>query len=341
VNLVTGATGILGANLIWQLLLQNKTVVAVKRKKSNLNQVLELFKANDSLNYNTYFEKIKWIELDLFDVYGIEDALNQNNIKVVYHCAGFVSFFDSDKEELFKVNEEATLNLVNACLTFPEIYLCHVSSIATINNLDYKIDLNEDVFWKTSGKESYYAISKYKGENQVWRGIEEGLKAVIVNPGVILSAGFKNQSSNKIIDYCLKNGKFYTTGKSAYVLASDVAKCMINLIENKVFSQRFIICENNYSHKEIFHFIQSHLNLKKASLELKYYQVYCFYLFGKFLKLFRIKKQVLSKSATASIFNVQNYSNSKITNELNFKFTPINEALKLILNQISTKTNNF
>jgi dihydroflavonol-4-reductase len=341
VNLVTGATGILGANLIWQLLLQNKTVVAVKRKKSNLNQVNELFKIYDNINYNTYFEKIKWIELDLFDVYGVEEAINQNNIKVVYHCAGFVSFFDNDKDALFKINEEITANLVNICLNFPGIFLCHVSSIATINNLDYKVDLNEDVFWKTSGKESYYAISKYKGENQVWRGIEEGLNAVIVNPGVILSAGFKNQSSNKIIDYCLKNGKFYTNGKSAYVLASDVAKCMIMLIENKVFGQRFIICENNYSHKEIFHFIQTHLNFKKASFELKYYQVYCVYLLGKLLKLFLIKKQVLSKATTTSIFNIQKYSNAKITNELNFKFTPINEAVKLILNHNSTKINNF
>ncbi len=337
-NLVTGATGILGANLIWQLLLQNKAVVAVRRKKSNINQVIELFKIYDNVNYNHYFEKIKWIELDLFDVYSIEEAIKENDIKTIYHCAGFVSFFDNDKNELFKVNEEATSNIVNACLIFPNIFLCHVSSIATINNLDYKVDLNEDVFWKTSGKESYYAISKYKGENQVWRGIEEGLNAVIVNPGVILSAGYRNQSSNKIIEYCIKHGKFYTTGKSAYVLASDVAKCMIKLIEIKAFGKRFIISENNYSHKEIFHFIQNHLNLKKASFELKNYQVYCLYLFDNLLKRLRIKKQALAKATIATLFNVQNYSNAKIKNEIKFNFTPINEALKGCLTGFSTKT---
>lgn len=91
--------------------------------------------------------------------------------------------------------------------------LCHVSSVATINNNDYKGDLTEEVFWKKSGKESDYAISKYNAEREVWRGIEEGLNAVIVNPGLVLSPGFWDQSSSKLFPAVYQGLKMYPTAR--------------------------------------------------------------------------------------------------------------------------------
>ncbi|MGZ4090066.1 MAG: NAD-dependent epimerase/dehydratase family protein [Bacteroidia bacterium] len=190
-NLVTGATGIIGSHVVLKLLQANKPVVAARQKNSDVAAVEKLF-AYYTKESARLFQKIKWVEVDVCDIFSVEEALD--GITIVYHCAGYISFDRRNREKLFKINEGGTANVVNACL-LKNVTLCHVSSIATINNLDYKDNLDETVFWKTSGRESDYAVSKYNAEREVWRGIEEGLRAVIVNPGVVLSPGFWNQSS--------------------------------------------------------------------------------------------------------------------------------------------------
>lgn len=337
-NLVTGSTGILGANLIWELVLQNKPVIAAKQATSDLTNIKELFRINNSVEYENYFNKITWIDLDLFDIFEIEETLKKYEVITIYHCAGLVSFSDKDKEKLFRVNEFATTNLVDACLAFPSIHLCYVSSIATINNSDYQSTLDESVFWKTSGHESFYAISKYNGERQVWRGIEEGLKAVIVNPGVILSAGFSKHGSNKIIEYGEKGSSYYPPGSSAYVAASDVAQCMIKLIELKVSGQRYIVSENNYSHKDIIHTIQHHLNKPLASKEARFTHLYALYLANKFLNFFRFRANTFSKASIFSLLNRQSYSNAKIIKETGHIFKPVKNLIMSFYGNVSTKS---
>src|SRR5690606_20701288 len=166
--------------------------------------------------------------------------------------AGFVSFNNRDKKKLDQVNEIGTKNLVNACLTAKNVRLCHVSSLATLHNLDYRLPLDEKVFWKKSGRESAYAVSKYNAEREVWRGMEEGLNAVIVNPGVVLGAGFWNQSSSAIFEQCYKGNRFFTGGTTAYISAMDTARSMILLMEKQLFGNRYILVENNYSYFDVF-----------------------------------------------------------------------------------------
>lgn len=336
-NLVTGGTGILGANLIWELVLQNKPVIAAKQVTSDLTNIKELFRINHNTEYENYFNKITWIEINLFDIYEIEETIKKYKISTVYHCAGLVSFSDKDKEKLFRVNEFATTNLVDACLAFPSIHLCYVSSIATINNTDYQSTLDESVFWKTSGHESFYAISKYNGERQVWRGIEEGLSAVIVNPGVILSLGFNLHGSNKIFEFSEKGSAYYPTGFSAYVAASDVAQCMIKLIELKVTGERYIICENNYSHKEIIHTVQNHLNKPLSNKEANFTHLYLLYLLSKLLNFFRFSKISFSKASIFSLLNRQNYSNAKVIKETGHVFKPVKNLIAEFYVNVSTK----
>ncbi len=44
----------------------------------------------------------------------------------------------------------------------------------------------EKVKWDEEANLSAYGNSKYQAEMEVWRGISEGLDAVIVNPTIIL-----------------------------------------------------------------------------------------------------------------------------------------------------------
>lgn len=323
-NLVTGATGIVGSHVVLALLQSNQPVVACRQKGSDITKTQNLF-SYYTPDHKQLFEKIKWVEVDILDIFSIEEALN--GITTVYHCAGFVSFNKSDRAKIININEKGTRNLVDACLSKKTAALCHVSSVAAINNLDYILPLNEDVFWKKSGKESDYAISKYNGEREVWRGIEEGLHAVIVNPGVILSPGFWNQSSSKLFETAYKGNKFYTTGLTGYIAATDVAKVMLELVAKKMFSQRYILIENNYTFQHIFTTIQTHLNKPAPSINIPKGLLNFLRIISGFFAIFAGKRSGITKSIVNSAYSRQLFSSDKIKNMLSFKFRSTDDVL--------------
>lgn len=325
-NLVTGATGILGSHILLKLLLEQKPVMALKQKNSDIQKVKRLFsyytKDADSL-----FEKIKWIEGNVCDIFSFEEALEE--AAAVFHCAGFVSFDKRERKKLFTINEQGTANVVNACLR-KNIPLCHVSSIATLHNLDYNSELTEEVFWKRSGRESDYAISKYNAEREVWRGIEEGLKAVIVNPGVILSPGFWNQSSSKMFTTCHKGNLFYTDGNAGYVAAEDVADAMIRLMEKRLYGNRYILVEGNYTFKNIFDQIQSGFNKTKPFINASRFTLHLGRIADGIVSGITGRERVLTKALINSALNRQTLSNKKIKATINMEFQPVNHVISRI-----------
>ena len=94
-NLVTGATGLVGAHLVLQLLQQGKSVVAIKRQGSDVLKTKKLFSYYTSASENL-FNKIKWVDADVLDIFSLLEALE--GIETVYHCAGFVSFNSMDRK---------------------------------------------------------------------------------------------------------------------------------------------------------------------------------------------------------------------------------------------------
>ncbi|WP_317044313.1 SDR family NAD(P)-dependent oxidoreductase [Pedobacter ginsengisoli] len=172
--LVTGATGFLGAELINQLTEAGVKVKALKREHSVIPKSI-------SNNAN-----IEWLVADINDISSLEDAFE--GVDQVYHCAAMISFDPKDKAKLLKVNIEGTSNIVNLCAE-NNIRLVHVSSVAALGNAKKGQLITEKDFWEYDPKAHSYAISKYEGEMEVWRGIAEGLDAVIVNPSVIIGPG--------------------------------------------------------------------------------------------------------------------------------------------------------
>lgn len=303
-----------------ELLLQNKPVTALKRSSSDISKVEKLFSYYTSES-KTLFQKIKWVEGELSDTVNLEEILK--GVKTVYHCAGFISLDNKDEKKLFIINKEGTANMVNACLFGGVESFCHASSIATLQNADFTNEIDESIFWKSQPNQSAYSVSKYLAEQEVWRGMEEGLNAVIVNPGVILGPGFWDQGSSEIFTTCKNGIKFYPDGANGFISAQDVARCMINLTENKKFKERFILVENNYSFKEILDSI--HQNFNKPLPNIKA---------GKFLlnlaRFFSFLLPVGSKinrSTIEAVLSTTHYSNKKLVQNIDFKLTPIKDCI--------------
>lgn len=272
--------------------------------------------------------KVRWVDLDLNDVFSIEAALE--GVDTVYHCAGFVSFNRNHRRQLMEVNHEGTRRLVDACIHKKIGAFCHVSSLATLHNLEHTGLLNEQVFWKKSGKESDYAVSKYNAEREVWRAIEEGLNAVIVNPGVVLSPGFWDQSSSTIFKTCYKGNLFYPPGNTAYVHAADVAYCMVSLTEKQRFGERFLLLENNYTFRQIFSLIQVAFHKKPPSVRAGRFVLTVGWMAEAILAFFTGRSAVITRAIINSALNTQLYSNQKIKEALNLEFISTGKAIEEI-----------
>lgn len=320
-NLVTGATGLVGSHLLLTLLQQGQPVIAMKRKSSNTKEIETLF-SYYTPNYKELYNKIEWREGDLTDVLGFDELLK--DVRTVYHCAALISLDDKDRNQLLKANKEGTANLVNACINNKIEAFCFVSSIATLQNKDIKTDVDEKVFWKTAPDQSAYSLSKYLAEQEVWRGMEEGLNAVIVNPGVIVGPGNWGRGTGQLVSLSAKGIKFYTEGVTGFVGAIDVAGAMVALVNKKIFGERFILVENNYPFRYILDKI--HAELGKPLPKIKAGPALL--TLGKWFSFMMPDGQKLTWSTISALSTKTTFSTRKLGLFLDYKYTSIDECIK-------------
>ncbi len=310
--LVTGATGFLGAELIRQLTQQGVKLRALRRLQAVVPFILE--------NNNG----IEWITGDINDLSALEEAFE--GITHVYHCAALVSFDPKDKKELLRVNIEGTGNVVNLCAELG-IRLLHVSSVAALGNAKKGMQITEEDFWEYDAKVHSYAISKYEGEMEVWRGIAEGLDAVIVNPSVIIgcNAGFKG--SGAIFKLVRGGLSFYTKGATGIVDVEDVAKSMILLMNSEISGERFTISAENYHYQQFFEEIAQGFGIKAPAREAKAWMLGIAWRAAKLASVFTGKSASLTSDAARSSLQESFYSNEKIKRTTGIKFKPLAQTI--------------
>jgi nucleoside-diphosphate-sugar epimerase len=247
--LVTGGTGLVGSYLLYELARRGHKVRALLRpgkRPYETSKILDCLSAkNDPKTY-----LVEWVEGDVLDPFSLQQAML--GVEHVYHCAAYISFNPRELHTMLAINIEGTANVVNACLENNIKKLCHVSSIAALGQAEKGEMIDENAKWKTSRLNSGYAISKYGGEREVWRGIEEGLNAVIVNPSVIIGAGCHARASNSLFHSIKDFLPFYTKGVNGYVDVRDVVNAMIVLMESTVHSERFVLNSENLTLREFF-----------------------------------------------------------------------------------------
>ena len=247
--LVTGGTGLVGSHLLYELTRKGHKVKALLRPGKKPYETRKLFNCFSAENEHL-IDQVEWIEGDVLDPYSLKQAMQ--DVDYVYHCAAMISFNPRELKAMLAVNVEGTANVVNACLENGIKKLCHVSSIASLGQAEKGEMIDENAKWKTSRINSGYAVSKYGGEREVWRGIEEGLNAVIVNPSVIIGAGCHRKSTNKLFHNIENFLPYYISGINGYVDVRDVVNAMILLMESTVSSERFVLNSENISLREFF-----------------------------------------------------------------------------------------
>lgn len=317
--LVTGATGLVGSHLLLLLLENGEEVRALYRNEKNIQQTKALFEWKGRLDI---FTKINWVQGCLTDISSLEKAFE--NIDYVYHCAAFISFDPGDEEQMRKTNIEGTANIVNMCLSYNVKKLCHVSSIAALGDLqEHETVITEETEWNPEISRSDYAISKFGAEMEVWRGQEEGLPVVIVNPGIILGPGFWNSGSSEIFQRVKKGLKYYTEGATGFVTVEDVTRSMYQLMKSNIQKERFILVTESITYHRLADLIATSLGKPKPSVYLKPWVTGLAWRIDWLISTFFFKKRLLSKATAASLHSQSEFDNSKIKNALNFEFEDI------------------
>lgn len=323
--LLTGATGFLGSHLLYHLLKKGQKVRALRRIHSSF-EILDRVFSFYTDDFQALKNQIEWVEADITDIYSLDSCLQ--GVTDVYHAAALVSFQPGSFNRMDQINVKGTANLVNACLERKIRKFCHVSTIAAIGRSENDRVIDENIVWKASRRNSNYAISKYGAEREVWRGIEEGLQAVIVNPSIILGPGEINSGSTRLIKTVANGLRFYTAGRNGFVDVRDVVSAMMMLMESDITGERFIVSSENLYYRELFGYIAAALNKAEPSYKAGKWmsEIYWRLEFLK-SKLSGVKPLVTRETArTANNHYV--YSGEKLCSRLDFVYMPINESIR-------------
>jgi dihydroflavonol-4-reductase len=328
--LITGATGLVGSAVARYFLADNHAVSALFRPGSDRSLLKDIE------------HRIEWVEGDILDVSALEKALQ--GIDFVVHTAAVVSFVPRDREMMYKVNREGTANVVNACLKWNIQKLCHVSSIAALGKPDPRkivpgVDtvVDETQRWEESPENSEYAKSKYLAELEVWRGIAEGLNAVIVNPTLVLGEGDWTKSSTQIFRYVYREKPFYTDGMANYVDVNDVAEIISRLLFSEISAERFLLNAGTVSYHDLFNTIADSMHKKRPAFRVGSN------LAGVIWRLEAVRtwlmgtKPLITKETAQSAARRIKYDNSKIKDLLGFNFQPLGKTVMRVSESLIAK----
>lgn len=315
--LVTGGTGFLGSYIIRELVEKNYTVRAIRRATSRFPFYIP----------TEIFKKVEWVEGDILDPVSLEEPME--NVDVVIHSAAVISFHRRDKERMYHVNVQGTANVVNTALQENVPRFVHISSVAALGRTKTGSNVTEEKKWDNNKNNTHYAISKHRSEMEVWRGIGEGLNAVIVNPSTVLGYGDWNSSSCRIFKTIYDGFPWYTTGINGFVDIEDVARATILLMDSDISEQRFILNGDNWSFQRLFNTIADSLNRKHPRLRGTPFLGNVARRIEAIKSIFSGDKPLLTKESARVAHSHTFFSNDKILAALpGFSFTPLQESIE-------------
>ena len=323
--LVTGGAGLLGSELIKQLLANDKKVKAIYHRTA--------------LAENLQHPNLIIAQADILDVIALEEIME--GITQVYHCAGMVSFDPEDRDLLYKINVEGTTNIVNAALNAKVEKLVHVSSVAALGRIRQGQIITEKMEWTKETSNSIYGHSKYLGELEVWRGQAEGLNTVVVNPSIILGAGDWNEGSTKIFKSAYDEFPWYTTGSTGFVDVRDLVKVMILLMDADIDSEKFIVSAHNDTYRDLFNLIADAFNKKRPTKKVTPFIAGVVTRMEAIKSWFSKEKPLITRETALTAMAETNFSNEKILAALpGFSFVSLAETVAATCKVLQQKINS-
>ncbi len=306
--LVTGGTGLVGSYLLKALLQKGQQVRAIYRgeKPSVAN--------------------VDWVKTDVLDVLGLEQAMQ--GVKQVYHCAAVVSFNPRKRAMMHKINIEGTANVVNEALQAGVQKMVHVSSVAALGRMREGAVVDEQKNWTPETSNSEYGKSKYLSEMEMWRGIGEGLNAVIVNPSIILGAGDWNSGSSAIFKNAFDEFPWFTEGETGFVDVHDLVHVMMMLMDSDISAERFVVSGHNLSYQNVFNAMADAFGKKRPHKKVTPMIAGLVWRLEALKSFFTKKDPLLTKETAGTAMTKVHYNSEKLLKTLHdFAYRPFAETI--------------
>jgi len=319
--LVTGATGLVGSHLLLKLLEQDLVIVALYRSESKKNRALKFLKERTK---SVKIAEIIWRKGDVCNQPSL--AIAFEGITHLYHCAAFISFAYYKQEALMEVNQQGTTNLVNLAIKHQLKKIAYISSIAALGSDTTSDSIDESTPWNADQDHTPYAYSKFGAELEVWRATQEGVPAVIVNPGVILGNGVQGNPLELLCKQVDKHLPFYPKGATGYVTVEDVVQVLTDLMDSETKNERFILVAENWSYEQMLRRIAlirkkrpPRIALRKSWLQVAWGLEGILSLFGK--------RRFMTKALISSLCDVKHIQGNRILQETSFRYSGIETYL--------------
>lgn len=311
---VTGSNGLLGSYIVRKLLTSDTPFVALKRKGSDISHLQDVK------------DKITWRDVEITNPVSVEEAFA--GVSGVIHTAAFVSFNPRKADTIFQINTEGTRNVVNACLINNIKRLLHISSVSALGRQKGQTILSEENKWIDSGINSTYGESKYMAELEVFRGQEEGLSTVIINPSVILGFSNWDKSSTKLFKYVWRQRPFYINGSLNYVDVRDVAEIAVQLFNSSIEGERFILSAGSVPFKTFFDKTAEGFDKKGPYIKVNSTLAKLLAGFESGRTWLTGSEPIITRETARLVDTFFQYDTQKVKKALNFNFQTIDDTLQ-------------
>lgn len=240
---VTGSTGLLGSNLVRELLEQGWDVRALARSRARAEEQLAGLGVDIVLG-------------DLLDVDGFAEALS--DIDVVFHCAAY--FRDSYKGGshwtlLEKVNVAGTRALVEAAHRAGVQRFVHVSSTATVLPLDGRPGREDDRRSAADAHDDYYRSKVLADEAvEAYLELNPDFWATFVLPGFMQGPGDLGPTSagQMLIDFATGKLPGVIDLNLSMVDARDVAFALVRAAERGQRGRRYLAAGRTHHLRDVY-----------------------------------------------------------------------------------------
>ncbi|REC61537.1 dihydroflavonol 4-reductase [Chryseobacterium pennae] len=315
---VTGATGLLGTNVIIKLLQNGYSVIALVRQKSKYlgekTENLKLVEGELSSDLSSFFK-------DVDCIIHIAAETNQNLIRY---------------ENYKKINYDITINLFSQAETCGVQRFLFVSSANTIGYGSKEKPGSEDENQKYPFTDSFYAQSKLNAENYLLEN-RRNTEVVILNPAFMIGAYDVKPSSGKLIFWAWKKKMiFYPKGGKNFVHAEDAADGVILAIEKGKDKERYLLANENLSYKDFFRKINRITEQKPIMIPIPNIILSILGWIGDRLRMFNVSTALSTYNMKA--LQIKNYySNQKSVKDLEIQYQPIDKAIEDAVDYFKSK----
>lgn len=327
-NVITGATGSVGMHLVREWLAAGEPVRVFVRPASDRDR-LRAFLRHALPDDPTAADRLDWAEGDLRDGASLEAAFT--GASRVIHAAAFVSFNRRDAATMHAINRDGTAEVVNAMLVCGVPELIYISSVAALGRKPDEPVVHEDTVFEDGPNVSDYARSKYKAELEVWRGQEEGLRVLALNPVIVIGPGDYSRSSAALLTQVARGLRFYPTGTNGFVAATDVASAAFKLAATGAWGERFVVCGFHAPYRDVFRAMATALGVAEPRWPVKRWVAEVAWRLARVAEWVTGKPAFVTKQALRTSARHHRYSTEKLAARLGTSWapTPLDEAVRL------------